>query len=515
MINSSINATGVPATRQMKNFFLRLLLPILVCGVSSCSGQQNAGTDPEKNYLSIEAKQLQTDVRGDTAIHARRTDMLGVDFRFAARIVTPGVVHVNSTWKTIDDQRDLRDDDTYRHFFDDDFWNRFFEPFRQQGPRQASASGVIVTSDGYIITNNHVIDGADEIDVVLHDQRIYSAKLVGSDSKTDIALLKIDESNLSFIAFGNSDDVEVGEWVLAVGNPFNLASTVTAGIVSAKARNINILRDREAVESFIQTDAAVNPGNSGGALVNLEGKLIGINSAIATPTGVYAGYSFAIPINIVKKVADDLLTFGSVQRGYLGVIIRDMTGSLAKSRNLKFTPGVYVDSLIRGGAAMEAGIKSGDIITQIDNVSIETSPQLQEMVAKHRPGEKLRVTFMRDGNEKQVNITLKGPETTSTPGVRKSEKAMLDVLGIDVEEISAKEKTQYNVENGLKVTGIRQGKIREFTKMKEGFIITKIDNDAVRAKGDVDRILRNKKGSIVIEGFYPGSPTIIYYGFGI
>ncbi|MDH4297655.1 MAG: PDZ domain-containing protein, partial [Cyclobacteriaceae bacterium] len=315
------------------------------------------------------------------------------------------------------------------------------------------------------------------------------------------------------LPYGNSDDVEVGEWVLAVGNPFNLASTVTAGIVSAKARNINILRDREAIESFIQTDAAVNPGNSGGALVNLDGQLIGINAAIATPTGAFAGYSFAIPVNIVKKVADDLLQFGSVQRGYLGIMIRDMTGSLAKDLDLKFTPGVYVDSLVQDGAAAEAGLKQGDIITKIDGAKVESSPQLQEIVARHRPGEKLLITFNRKGQEKNIPVVLKA--TSGTVAVsRKSSEAVLEMLGIDVSEITARQKKQLGIQHGLEVTRIVKGKVSEFTTMKEGFIITRINNIPVKSKDDLADII-SKKGGVLIEGVYPGSKEVIYYGVGI
>ncbi len=298
----------------MRKVLTILLVANLSVALSSCEGQvRQAGADKED--YSIVAKQLQAGL--DTGSRKAKNKS-GIDFREAARKVTPCVVHVNSKWKASEDQRGSEEENPFRDFFGDEFWGDFLRPFRYRGPRQGTASGVILTSDGYIITNNHVIGDADEIEVVLHDQRSYKAKVVGTDPKTDLALLKIDETNLSFLQYGNSDDVEVGEWVLAVGNPFNLASTVTAGIVSAKARNINILRDREAIESFIQTDAAVNPGNSGGALVNLDGQLIGINAAIATPTGAFAGYSFAIPVNLVKKVADDLLQFGSVQRGYSG-----------------------------------------------------------------------------------------------------------------------------------------------------------------------------------------------------
>jgi serine protease Do len=498
----------------MKKFSFITLVILVAFGTSGCKGQvKPSAQDVLIPSISIEEKQKQSSPSDPAILLSEKSQLSGVDFRYAARKVTPGVVHVMSTWNSNKNQEELKKYDPFKDFFGDDFFH-FFDPFSQRGPVQSSGSGVILTTDGYIITNDHVVQDADVIDVVLHDQRSYKATVIGTDPKTDLALIKIDERNLSFIEFGNSDEVEIGEWVLAVGNPFNLASTVTAGIVSAKARNINILKDREAVESFIQTDAAVNPGNSGGALVNMDGKLIGINSAIATPTGAYAGYSFAIPVNLVKKVADDLLNFGTVQRGYLGVIIRDMTGDLAKEKKIKFIPGVYVDSLAEGGAAKESGIKVNDIIVKVDNVNTETSPQLQEVVAKHRPGEKLLLTVMRDGTEKQISVTLKGAESR-TPVVKKGDENVMAILGIDVQELSAREKQQYGLKNGLKVTQITRGRIQEYTNMKKGFIITKVDGKPVNTKDEFIQIIKQKEGGVMIEGIYPGSSMVYYYGFGL
>lgn len=494
-----------------KLFFTALLLASSLC-VNSCEGQKTKQPDP-KPTTSIEQLQKESVTKIDTS-RIRSSNTVLVDFKYAARKVIPGVVHVKSTWQTSQQEEPTRVPNPFRDFFDDDNWFHFFEPFRQRGPTQGSASGVILTSDGYIITNNHVVEEANEIEVVLHDQRSYKATLIGSDPKTDLALIKIEENGLTFIAFGNSDQVEPGDWVLAVGNPFNLASTVTAGIVSAKARNINILRDREAIESFIQTDAAVNPGNSGGALVDLDGKLVGINSAIATPTGTYAGYSFAIPVNLVKKVADDLLNYGLVQRGYMGIIIRDMTSDLAKEYKIKFTPGVYVDSLMQEGAAMEAGIKPRDIIIKIDNNKIVSSPELQETVARHRPGEKLNVTVIRDGQEKKIVVTLKSSDGTTRPTKKASEK-ILETLGIEVVSISPAEQNKYNLQGGLKVIRITEGKIKENTTMKKGFIITKVDDAPVTTTDELIQLLSNKKGGVMIEGIYPGIRGTYFYGFGL
>jgi len=498
----------------MRNKIQNLLNIALVALVTTgCEGQIKEQTKSEVpiSFITIEQKQKESTVQTDTVTF--RQGYTGVDFRYAARLVTPAVVHVNATWKEVARQNELRDFDPFRDFFGDD-WFKFFEPFEQRGPVHGSASGVIVTSDGYIITNNHVIQDADEIEVVLHDQRSYKAKVIGSDPKTDLSLLKIDETNLSFIQFGNSDNVVVGEWVLAVGNPFNLASTVTAGIVSAKARNIGILKDREAVESFIQTDAAVNPGNSGGALVDLSGKLVGINTAIATPTGTYAGYSFAIPVNIVKKVSNDLLNYGTVKRGYLGVVIRDMTGDLAKELKIKFTPGVYVDSLVQDGAAIKAGIKRKDIIVKVDDHKIETSPELQEIVARHRPGEKIRIAVIRDGSEKEMIVELKGSQAV-VRDVKKETEVILKKLGIEVEELTANERREFKLQGGLKVIRITEGKIKELTNIKKGFVITRVNEKTVNTKDEFIRILENTRGQVMIEGTYPGSSGSYYYGFNL
>jgi serine protease Do len=258
----------------------------------------------------------------------------------------------------------------YQYFFD--------QGMQSQQQQMGSGSGVIISEDGYILTNNHVVTNADEVEVTLNDQRSYIAEVLGTDPNTDLALIKIKEENLAYIPYGNSENVQVGEWVLAVGNPFNLNSTVTAGIVSAKGRNINILQEEFAIESFIQTDAAVNPGNSGGALVNTKGELIGINTAIASTTGTYSGYSFAVPVNIARKVVDDILEFGTVQRAFIGVSIRDLNGKIASEKGLSVSEGAYVQGLSKDGAAYDAGIREGDIIVAIDAVKVKNVPELQE-----------------------------------------------------------------------------------------------------------------------------------------
>lgn len=325
-----------------------------------------------------------------------------IGFGEAAARSLEQVVHIRSRIVT----RTPRD--PFFEYFDEGFWRQEYrnQRYPQRQLREASGSGVVVSNDGYIVTNNHVIANAEEIIVSLNDGRNYKAEVIGTDPATDLAVIHIDEKGLSPAILANSDAVRVGDWVLAVGNPFNLASTVTAGIVSAKARNIHILSDNLAIESFIQTDAAVNPGNSGGALVNLKGELIGINTAIATPTGTYAGYAFAVPSNIVGKVMSDLIQYGEVHRGYLGVVIRDLEWQLAQDMGLDISQGVVVVNLAEHGAAEEAGMKVRDVIVEMEGSAISTTPQLQEIVASHAPGDVLEVVVLRDGQRRNLEIKL-------------------------------------------------------------------------------------------------------------
>jgi Do/DeqQ family serine protease len=316
-----------------------------------------------------------------------------VDFSAAAEEVMPAVVNV--TYIT---QYKARTD-----------WEkRYMELFGAPDANQSTGSGVIISNKGYIVTNNHVIKGATEVEVTLFDKRKFKAKVIGADPSTDLAVLKISADDLPTIELANSDDVKIGEWVLAVGNPFELNFTVTAGIISAKGRNINILGGQQrSIESFIQTDAAVNPGNSGGALVDAEGRLIGINTAIATPTGTYAGYSFAVPINLVKKVVSDLMEFGEVKRGYLGVIIQEMNSDVAKRENISVNQGVLITELVDGGAAQSAGAKVGDVIMKVNGITTKSVPELQEQIGSRNPGDQITLTVYRNGAQKELNIKLK------------------------------------------------------------------------------------------------------------
>jgi len=325
------------------------------------------------------------------------------NFVKAAEIGMPAVVHIAAK------QTQSRTAPSGYEKNLDDMFRDFMNPFGGvPSPRQGTGSGVIVDQYGYIVTNNHVVEFADEFEVTLYDKRKFKAQLVGTDPTTDLAVLKIESNMLPVLDYGNSDKAKVGEWVLAVGNPFDLTSTVTAGIISAKGRNIDILGGRTAIESFIQTDAVVNPGNSGGALINKDGLLIGINTAIKTRTGSYAGYSFAVPSSIVKKVVEDLITHGSAQRGFLGINIDDLDDETAKELGLNFSEGVYVVSLVERGSAIKAGILPGDVITGVNGTSVSSAPELQEQVGTKRPGDIVLLDVNRRGKEKTIKVLLKG-----------------------------------------------------------------------------------------------------------
>lgn len=493
----------------------RMFLFLFLLFLQGCQAQD------KKNENDIE------EIQKNTAYTPSKISYTGiVDFRNAAKIATPAVVNIKSLFKS---QRQQYQNGNQNDFFNlPDPLKEFFQSdplFRQfkfqtpnssennSMPRVGSASGVILTADGYIVTNNHVVEDADEINITLFDGRSYIAKLVGSDPLTDLALLKIAEKNLSFILFGDSDTIEIGEWVVAVGNPFNLASTVTAGIVSAKARNINILQDQGAIESFIQTDAAVNPGNSGGALVTLEGKLIGINTAIATPTGVYAGYAFAIPVDIVKKVTNDLMNYGAVQRAVLGISIRDLNSALAKEINIDRANGVYVDNVIDNGAAKEAGIRAKDVIISIDNVETITASKLQEIISRKRPGDKVKIMVIRNGKDKRELTATLQKYTAIAAAVLKTD--LLKELGVELAEIDKDDQKKYNVRNGLKVTKLYDGKLKSSTDMREGFVITSVNITPVTTVQSFIEAVQGQQRGIMIEGKYAGDPTFYYYAFGM
>jgi serine protease Do len=384
-----------------------------------------------------------------------------------------------------------------------DFFGYRSEPQVAQG----FGSGVILSSDGFIVTNNHVIDDAQKIKVVLNDRREFEARLIGADPATDVALLKIDGTNLPFLTYGNSSDLKLGEWVLAIGNPFNLTSTVTAGIISAKARNIGINGDRSNIESFIQTDAAVNPGNSGGALVNQRGELVGINTALASRTGSYAGYSFAIPTTIVRKVVDDLKKYGEVQRALLGVEIRGVDADVAKEFKLEKIEGVYVAGVTENGAAKEAGIKSGDVILEIQGRKVNTNAELQESISQYHPGDMVNITVKRNNSEKLFTVKLRN-KLGNTGIVHETN----DLYGSQFESLKALDKEKFQLDRGIKVTKVGSGKLKD-AGLVQGFIITDVNKKPVYDVDDLKRIVTNAKGGILVEGLLPdGSPAYFVFG---
>lgn len=410
-------------------------------------------------------------------------------------------------------------------FMDDPFFEFFFGPQQRQQPEQKEGepvqqglgSGVIISPEGYIVTNNHVIDGADRLDVVLNDNRTFNATVIGADPVTDIALIKIEADGLHAIRMGDSDDLKIGEWVLAVGNPFGFTSTVTSGIVSAKARSISSKtgsrrrNGQMGVESYIQTDAAVNPGNSGGALVNLNGELVGINTAIYSNTGSYSGYSFAVPISLVSKVVDDLLTYGTVQRAVLGVTIQNLTSELAKKHNIEgYSEGVLVTGFADHSSAREAGIEEDDLLIEFDGVPLKSVSQLQELVGRHRPGDRVKITYVRNNKRHTADIKLintQGNTEVSTRG-------QFTDLGCAFVTLDKQKCRELGISSGVQVKGVQDGKMRK-QGVKDGFIITKVNNQRVSSLEDIERIynsIMQEDGDHVLflTGMYPTGKNQYY-----
>jgi Do/DeqQ family serine protease len=369
-------------------------------------------------------------------------------------------------------------------------------------------SGVIISPEGDIVTNNHVIDGAEQIKVILNDKREFDAKLVGTDPNTDLALLKIDSKNLPYLGYGDSNALKLGEWVLAIGNPFNLTSTVTAGIVSAKARNIGINTQQSSIESFIQTDAAVNPGNSGGALVNQRGELVGINTAIASRTGTYAGYAFAIPSTIVRKVIEDLKKYGEVQRALLGVSIQGVDAELADKYKLDKIEGIYIAEVTDNGAAREAGLKSGDVILSIQEKNVNTNAELQEVLSQYRPGDIVKLTVKRNGAEKQFSVKLRN--MMGETGIFHDTNT---VLGAEFAPLSDREKSKLGVDRGIKITKLGNGKFKQ-AGLSEGFVITDINKKPLYEVNELKKVVSSARGGVLVEGVFPNGERA-YFVFGV
>lgn len=436
-----------------------------------------------------------------------------VDFTQAAAAAIPTVVHIKTVTdaKTVNNNLPQQQNPFSDLFGGSDLFNQLFGQGGRQRmlPERASGSGVIISDDGYIVTNNHVVAGSDKVTVTMSNRKTYTAKVIAADPSYDLAVIKIDATNLPFMLYGNSSDTKVGQWVLAIGYPLYLDATVTAGIISAKSRYLGLNHDKTggqqlAVESFLQTDAAVNPGNSGGALINTSGQLIGINAAIASPTGYYSGYSYAIPVDIVKKVVNDLIKYGSVQRGFLGAAFIDagrLSDDQKKQANVpENVEGVYITDVVANGAAKEAGIKPGDVIKKINGVIINSGSELQEQLSNYRPGDKVDVTVSRDGAEKTMKVTLKNNAGTYT--IVKA-APMLDKLGADLETLDPQKAKQLGLPGGVVVKKINDGVLNDQTRMRDGFIITKVNGKDVKNLDDLKNQIGNQT-DITITGFYPG-----------
>lgn len=423
------------------------------------------------------------------------------DFTYAAESAVDAVVYVKVTSTQTQPQAPSS---IFDYFFG------FPQGSPQQREKVGSGSGVIIREDGYIVTNNHVIDGATKIEVTLNSNQTYQATLVGTDPATDVALLKIDATGLPIIPFGDSDKLRLGEWVIAIGSPYDLRSTITAGIVSAKGRSMPNYSGEFKIESFIQTDAAVNPGNSGGALVDRAGNLVGINTAIYSQTGSYSGYSFAVPVNIVKKIAYDLMDFGSVKRAVLGIKMQPIDDKIAEELKLSSRNGVYISEVSASSAADEAGLKAGDIILAIDSTKVNTTPSVQEAVSRYSPGDSAVITILRDGKEKKVEVTFKG---TSQENGTLADDGSVAFYGSSIKEASEETLAKYGLKSGVEIVELGPGKLMEAGAV-EGFIIQYVNDHPVKTPQDVIDVVKKSKRTVFIEGVTP-SGRIGYFGFGV
>ncbi len=423
------------------------------------------------------------------------------DFTYAAESAVDAVVYVKVTSTQTQQQSPSS---IFEYFFG------FPQGAPQQQERIGSGSGVIIREDGYIVTNNHVIDGATKIEVTLNNNQTYPATLVGTDPATDVALLKIEASGLPIIPFGDSDKLRLGEWVIAIGSPYDLRSTITAGIVSAKGRSMPNYSGEFKIESFIQTDAAVNPGNSGGALVDKAGNLVGINTAIYSQTGSYAGYSFAVPVNIVKKIAYDLMDFGSVKRAVLGIVMQPIDDKIADELKLSSRNGVYINEVSKSGAADKAGVKAGDVLIAIDSTKITTTSSVQEAVSRFSPGDVAVLTVIRDGKEVKLDVTFKG---TSQENGTVEEDGSVAFYGSSIKEADEETLAKYGIKSGVEIVELGPGKLMEAGAV-EGFIIQYVNDHPVKTPQDVIDIVKKSKRTVFIEGITPSGRTG-YFGFGV
>ncbi len=473
-----------------RNFIIYLFLTVLISGITSYS-VVSFKRDSGRNYIYSDSLPVH---------NTSFTPSEFPDFTFAAESAVKAVVHVKVV---------------KRGSAQPNSWLDFFFGYGQpQMPREqiGAGSGVIIDSDGHIVTNNHVIEGADDIQVTLENNQTFTAKIVGADPATDIALLKIEANNLPSIPFGNSDALRLGEWVLAIGNPYNLRSTVTAGIVSAKARSMPSMDGAFKIEAFIQTDAAVNSGNSGGALINTRGELVGINTAIASKTGAFTGYSFAVPTTIVKKIVEDIMDFGTVQRAMLGISMRDIDGELVKEKGLSVTRGVYIAEVLPGGAAEKAGIKENDVLISVNGVAVNSSPAVQEQISRFRPNERIVVNILRDGKQKELAVVLKGRDAQVTMAAGGRE-GVFQLFGAELSDASKEKLEKAGVKWGVEVVKVSSGKFKD-TGIGEGYIITHINQLPVRNIREFQMAVERSRRSLLIEGVYPDG-RVIYYGMGL
>ena len=469
---------------------------------SSCGNQtnENTNTTEQKQEPVTQVEQVQqASVHRAAFVPAESTP----DFVDAAEHSVDAVVHILT--------KVVRQSNTYEDFFGALLGQLYGYPGQSRSNTlEAYGSGVVLTPDGYIVTNNHVVEGADQVEVTFNNKVKKTATIIGTDPTTDLALIKVEAEDLPYLTFGDSDNVRIGEWVLAVGNPFRLTSTVTAGIVSAKARNLSILGEGTEVESFIQTDAAINPGNSGGALVNTKGELIGINAAIASHTGSYEGYSFAIPSNIVRKVVDDLLLYGETQRGYLGIYPAELTQELAEKEGLELIEGVYVADVTEGGAAKLAGMQKGDVLTAINGKKVNTVTQLMETIRQYRPGDKVDVDVNRSGHHHHYELTLLN-EDGNVDVVKKGDSFYNSEFGLMLRPVSKDDMRRLDIKNGLKIVEIRQGRFMN-SGVPVDFVITKVNGNSVNSKSDLENALKNSRSRrTTIEGVYPNGMMGSFY----
>lgn len=472
-----------------RNLFLYLFLTVLVSGITSLAVINFKGKSSKVYYYP----------EGDTpVVRASFSPHEFPDFTFAAENAVKAVVHVKVTKKSSSQPYSLFD------FF-------YGQP---SAPRimEGSGSGVIISGDGFIVTNNHVIEGADEIQVTLENNQSFSAKLVGSDPVTDIALLKIEAQNLPLIPYGDSDALRLGEWVLAIGNPYNLRSTVTAGIVSAKARSMPSFEGDFKIEAFIQTDAAVNQGNSGGALINTRGELVGINTAIASRTGAFTGYSFAVPVTIVRKIVEDIKSFGSVQRAMLGISMQEIDGNLQKEKNLKDTKGVFIAEVVKGSPADKAGVKESDVLVSINGVRVNSAPAVQEQISRYRPKDKITVEIFREGKQKELSVVLEGRDAQIAK-LEDSRTGVLRLYGAELKDAPKDKLEKLGLKSGVEVLTVSGGKFSD-AGIQEGFIITHVNQMPVRNVQEMQSVIQRSRRSLLIEGVYPDG-KVVYYGMGV